>query len=289
MDTSATVQNVSSLSVVSGASTITSQVIRLTYPRPRSLKSKALEFIQAVKLERHLSKNEILELYLNRAPFGGPVRGVEAAARSYFGKRAAELSLAESALLIGMLRGPSLYRPDKNPERTLERRNAILQRLEERNAVSSAAVKMAYLEKLPPGRSSIPQNHRHYADIALRALPSGYWQRGSSPVKTTLDPNLQNRLEARLKEAFLPFPESITSAGAIVDNNTGALAAYVGNIRFNLAARTNWVDCGSSPRSPGSYPETLRVPARHGARQPSAFDSSCRYAAFLLGYGATKL
>lgn len=248
----AVVQNAKSRSVVSGASTITSQVIRLTYPRPRSLHSKLLEFVQAVKLERHLSKDDILELYLNRAPFGGPVRGVEAAARSYFGKRASELSLAESALLIGMLRGPSLYRPDKNPERTLERRNAILQRLEKRSAVPGKAVKIAYLEKLPPGRSAIPQRHRHYADIALRALPSGYWHRGSSPVKTTLDPYLQNRFEARLKEALLPFPESVTSAGAIVDNTTGALVAYIGNTRFNLAARTNWVDCGTSPRSPGS-------------------------------------
>ncbi|CAK7013976.1 MAG: Penicillin-binding protein 1C [Desulfovibrio sp.] len=248
----ATAQNARSFSVVSGASTITSQVIRLTYPRPRSLRSKALEFAQAIKLERHLSKEEILELYLNRAPFGGPVRGVEAAARSYFGKRAAELSLAEAALLIGMLRGPSLYRPDKNPERTLERRNAILHRLEERNAAPPETVKIAYLEKLPPGRGSIPQLHRHYADIALRALPAGYWRRGSAPVKTTLDTYLQNRLATRLTEALLPFPANITSAGAIVDNRTGAIVAYIGNSRFNLAARTNWVDCGNSPRSPGS-------------------------------------
>lgn len=248
----AVAQNVRSGSVVSGASTITSQVIRLTWPRKRSLKSKLMEFAQAIQLEARLSKDEILELYLNRAPFGGPVRGVEAAARSYFGKRAEELSLAESALLIGMLRGPSLYRPDKNPEGTLERRNAILERLRERRAASDRDIAMALLEKLPRGRNAIPQRHRHYADFALRGLPAGYWNQGSSPVKTTLDPFIQTLLERHLAEALRSFPTSMTAAGGVVDNAAGALLAYVGNARFDLASRTQWVDCGNSPRSPGS-------------------------------------
>ncbi|SBV94056.1 Penicillin-binding protein 1C [uncultured delta proteobacterium] len=248
----AAVQNLRSGSVVSGASTITSQVIRLTYPRERSLKNKALEFAQAIKLEWSLPKEKILELYLNRAPFGGPVRGVEAAARSYFGKRAEELSLAESAMLIGMLRGPSLYRPDRNPEMILERRNSILERLQDRDLAPAGDVAMAVLEKLPERRGAIPQRFRHYADFALRGLPAGYWHQGSSPVKTTLDPFLQAMLEQGIDDALTSFPANVTGAGGIMDNATGALLAYVGNARFDLGAQTQWVDCGNAPRSPGS-------------------------------------
>ncbi len=245
-------QNLRHGAVISGASTITSQTVRLTYPRSRTVGSKVLEFVQALKLERALDKERILELYLNRAPFGGPVRGAEAAARSYFGKRAEELSLAEAALLIGMLRGPSVYRPDRYPERTLERRNAILHRLKERSAIPAATLELALLEPLPPGRNAIPGEARHFADFVFRSLPAGYWEQGKAPLRTTLDPYMQRLLELGLSEALAPFPEQITAAGGIVDNESGALVAYVGNRRFDLAARRHWVDCGASPRSPGS-------------------------------------
>lgn len=248
----AIVQNVKSGSVVSGASTITSQTVRLTYPRRRTMGSKTLEFVQALKLERGLSKEQILELYLNRAPFGGPVRGVEAAARSYFGKRAEELSLAEAALLIGMLRGPSVYRPDRYPGKTLERRNVILQRLRDRAVVPASTLELALLEPLPPGRNAIPGEARHFADFVFRSLPAEYWELGKPPLKTTFDPYMQRLLELGLTEALTPFPAQITAAGGIVDNESGALLAYVGNHRFDLAARRNWVDCGAALRSPGS-------------------------------------
>ena len=245
-------QNLQSGSVVSGASTITSQTIRLTYPRERSLKNKALEFAQAIKLEWELPKKKILELYLNRAPFGGPVRGVEAAARSYFGKRAEELSLAESAMLIGMLRGPSLYRPDKNPDLILKRRNAILDRLHEQGIAAKQDFDMARLEELPKRRSAIPQQFRTYADFTLRNLPAGYWHQGTSPVMTTLDPFLQNMLGRQLNDSLVAFPASVTAAGGIMDNASGALLAYVGNARFNPQIQAQWMDCGNAPRSPGS-------------------------------------
>ncbi len=238
--------------VVSGASTITSQVIRLSFPRARTVKNKIVEFAQAIKLDWSLSKNEILEIYLNRAPFGGPVRGVEAAARSYFGKRAQELSLAEAALLIGMLRGPSLYRPDRNPEKTLKRRNTILARLAGSGIVDEATLKLALLEPLPPGRSAIPGEHRHFADLVLRELPPLFWEQSAAPLPTTLNPDAQRQAELRLSEALSPLPERITAAAAIIENGTGALIAYVGNRRFTLASGRNWVDCASAPRSPGS-------------------------------------
>lgn len=248
----AAIQNIRAGAVVSGASTITCQVVRMTFPSPRTFSSKAREFAQALKLETVLSKNAILELYLNRAPFGGPVRGVEAAARSYFNKKANEVSLAEAALLIGMLRGPSIYRPDRNPEKTLERRDVILRRLAESGAIPQKDIDLALLEKLPEGRGNIPQRHRHFADIALLSLPANFWRKARMPVSTTLDPRIQKTLESRLSETLWAFPADITASGGVVDNATGALTAYVGNARFNPVERAHWVDCGASPRSPGS-------------------------------------
>lgn len=245
-------QNVKAGRVVSGASTITSQVMRLTHPKPRSFSGKCIEFVQAVKLERSLSKREILETYLNRAPFGGPVRGVEAAARSYFNKNASELSLAESALLIGMLRGPSLYRPDKNPDNALRRRDMILCGLRERRLAAPEEIEHAFLEKAPPKRGALPQRHRYFADLVLRRLPANYWNAHAKAAATTLDPEVQALLELRLNEALQQFPDNVTAAGGIVDNETGAVLAYVGNVRFSPVERGHWTDCGNSPRSPGS-------------------------------------
>ncbi|MDG3548608.1 transglycosylase domain-containing protein, partial [Methanobacterium formicicum] len=122
-------QNMRTGKIVSGASTISSQVIRLTYPRPRKVSVKIAEFLQAMKLERLTSKENILEIYLNKAPFGSNIRGIEAASRIWYGKPASTLSSGEAALLIGMLRGPSLYRPDRNPEKARGLRNHILSSL----------------------------------------------------------------------------------------------------------------------------------------------------------------
>ncbi|MDR1776300.1 MAG: penicillin-binding protein 1C [Desulfovibrio sp.] len=274
-------QNITNGRVISGASTISSQTIRLLWPGERSLAGKAREFALALKLELALTKREILETYLNRAPFGGTVRGVEAAARSYFGKRAEELSLAEAALLIGMLRGPSLYRPDKNPEKTLRRRNDILNRLRRRNVIPASELELALLEPLPPGRGNIPRQAWHYADLAFRSLPADYWSTARAPVRTAFDPVLQGILELRLDEALLAFPEQVTAAGGVVDNQSGALAAYVGNARFSPGVGRQWVDCGASLRSPGSllkpfvyllaYEQGKLVPASLLADTPLAF------------------
>jgi penicillin-binding protein 1C len=277
-------QNLSAGGLVSGASTISSQVIRVTYPRRRTLEGKVREFVQACMLERELDKERILELYLNRAPFGGPLRGVEAAARSYFGKRAEDVSLSEAALLIGMLRGPSLYRPDRNPEKILERRNTILRRLLQRKVLPESTLQMALLEPLPAGRGAMPGEARHFADFVLRSLPAGYWEAGGQALKTTFNPALQRLLELRLREALSVFPEEVTAAGGIVDNARGALLAYVGNARFNLEARSQWVDCGASPRSPGStlkpflyllaYEQGRLIPASLLADTPLSFSGS---------------
>ncbi len=250
-------QNITSGRVVSGASTITSQLVRISLPKPRTFTAKAVEFMQAVKLDWLLSKEEILALYLNRAPFGGNIRGVEAAARIYFNKQARDLSVGEAALLVGMLRGPSLYRPDRNPEGALARRNAIIELAEKRHGLEPDMARLAKAEDLPTGGSlPIYDPLFLFGEWALGHLADN--TPGSEAVlHTSLRMPMQVALHSILSEALLgkngpPLHPDITAAGVIVDNRTGQVAAYVGNARFNREQGVHWIDCVQAPRSPGS-------------------------------------
>ncbi|MDR1979266.1 MAG: penicillin-binding protein 1C [Synergistaceae bacterium] len=246
-------QNTTARRVVSGASTITSQVIRLSISermpdpadRRRGMAVKAREFIQALKLERVMSKDKILEVYLNRAPFGGNIRGVQAAALIYFGKPASKLSPGESCLLIGMLKGPSLYRPDKRPEAARQRRDFIVRLLEKRGVFTADEAKLALLESLPSRWVQPPLRAFHFAEMILNAEPS-------PRAATTLNLEFQTKLEAILDRAVATLPDTVTAAAGVVDNQTGGLVAWVGNARFGKGNRSSWVDCGLALRSPGS-------------------------------------
>lgn len=237
---------------VSGASTITSQLVRIAIPRPRTLATKALEFAQALKLEQDLDKDGILELYLNRAPMGGPYRGVEAAARGYFGKRAEDLTLAEAAALVAMFQGPTFYRPDRNPAGLLARRDRILRQAGEEGWINDEELRLALREPLPRFQAALPLSHWHFAEHSLARAGKSRWENGGPPLTTSLDPHIQDLLRQNLALALAGLPADITAAGAVADNASGALVAYVGNARFDPATGLNWVDCGNAPRSPGS-------------------------------------
>ncbi|MCL2011015.1 MAG: penicillin-binding protein 1C [Synergistaceae bacterium] len=265
-------QNAVSRRVMSGASTITSQVIRLSISNPehrrRDLLTKAVEFALAVKLERGMIKDEILETYLNRAPFGGNIRGVQAAAMIYFGKPAAKLSPGEACLLIGMLKSPSHYRPDRRPEAARRRRDFIIRLLEKRSVFTSEEAEGALLEDLPSRWLSPPMRAFHFAEAVFNGETASFGGRFSDDfssrsgrIDTTLDLEIQTKLEAIMRGAVAPLPDSVTAAAGVVDNKSGALVAWVGNARFSgtpgspLPAkeyRAAWVDCGRALRSPGS-------------------------------------
>ncbi len=240
-------QNIAAGRVVSGASTISSQLVRLSEPRRRNMATKILEFVGAWKLERQLSKEEILEYYLNRAPFGGTIRGAEAAARLYFGKRAKELSLGEASLLVGLLKGPTAYRPDRNPKAALARRQQIIAKVAEQTAFPADLTALALEEPLPAFRPRMPDAARHFADLAFTTLP-----RRGGQVHSSLDRRIQGLLERVLAEQLADASQDVTAAGIVVDNRTAAIVAYVGNARFDLNAGSQWVDCALAPRSPGS-------------------------------------
>lgn len=245
-------QNLLSGRVVSGASTITSQLVRLSEPRQRTIGVKILEFAGAVKLERHLTKEQILELYLNRAPFGGPIRGVEAAARQYFGKRAKELSLGEAALLIGLLKGPTAYRPDRNPKAALARRQKIIRQAALSTDFPPDLTRLALEEPLPRFRPVMPARAWHFADIAFQTLPVDGERKMGGVVRSTLDSRIQHLLERTLEETLAGLSPEVTAAAVVVDNRTASVVAYVGNARFDPAGSREWVDCAKAPRSPGS-------------------------------------
>lgn len=253
-------QNVRHGRIISGASTITSQVVRISTDRDRTLFNKYVEFIQALKLERNMGKKQLLEIYLNRAPFGGNLRGVEAASRAYFNKTARDLSLGESALLVALLRGPTIYRPDRNPVLARQRRDLILDRLEGKGFITAAESASAKAEPVSgrqgPGLG-MPRRAWHLAELILSESggPKS-WRWGDKGrqygLKTSLDLKYQDQLEMRFNLGLAQFPERVTGAGAIMDNNSGELLAYVGNARWRPGLSRHWVDCARAFRSPGS-------------------------------------
>ncbi|MBQ7151025.1 MAG: penicillin-binding protein 1C [Synergistaceae bacterium] len=241
-------QDITRLRRVSGASTITSQVIRMSISEPRGRKrniaTKIQEFLMASKLEKILSKQEILEAYLNLAPFGGNIRGVQAASLVYFGKSASQISPGEACLLIGMLKGPTLYRPDTRPEAARKRRNNIINLMERKKIFSHDEARRARLEDLPRRKFELPRRAYHFTELVLS-------QNINSSFNTSLNLEAQTKLEAILKQSLNNFPEDVTLAAGVVDNKTASLTAWVGNARFSYANK-NWVDCGLALRSPGS-------------------------------------
>ncbi|MEN3187686.1 MAG: penicillin-binding protein 1C [Atribacterota bacterium] len=228
--------------IVSGASTITTQLIRMTHPGERSIFQKTKEVVMALKLERRLSKEKILETYLNRVPLGKNIRGVEAASLFYFGKNARNLSLGEAAILIGMLPEPERLRPDKYPERAKRKRLIILDILYRRGVITTIEYAMATKESLPPKPAGFPRYAYHATEFLRTLFPS--------PVFSSLSFELQIWLEKAMKEAVATLPKEVTACALIVENKTGQVLAYVGNARFEEEG--DWVDCVQAPRSPGS-------------------------------------
>ncbi|MFP6901722.1 MAG: transglycosylase domain-containing protein, partial [Opitutales bacterium] len=240
----AAASNIAAGRVVSGASTVDMQVCRMLEGGPRTLPRKLLEAGGALRLNALRNKKEILEIYLNLAPYGGNLRGVEAAARSYFSKRSAELSLAEAALLAGLPQSPERLRPDRRLPAALKRREKAFSRMVELGMISEKMAENARREPLKV-RGGIPVRQRapHYSLCALARRPQG----GS----TLLQSDLQEKVE-RLQRAHLRrFPHGIESAVVLIEIETGAVAAMAGSTDFRDPV-DGQVNGALAPRSPGS-------------------------------------
>ncbi len=235
--------------IVSGASTLTQQLARTLRPRPRTLWGKLGEMALALKIERSLSKAQILEEYLARVAFAPGVRGVDAAARTYFDKGARELSLGEAAALAGMPRGPSIYDPRKHPERLLARRAVVLSRLA---GVDPERARLAASEPLALTDARPPAAARHFVYAVTRgalATPGTH-----AELVTTLDVPLQREAEAltRATVARLADRRATAAAAVVLDNATGDVLAYVGSPDADDRRALGGNDGVLAKRQPGS-------------------------------------
>lgn len=237
--------NLRARSIVQGASTITQQLARTLFlTTEQTLSRKVQEAILAVFLEQRFSKDEILQMYLNRYEFGEGAVGIDAAARVYFGVAPSELSLAQSALLAGILQGPNLYSPFRNLEGALQRQAYVLDRMVEDGYITAQEASAA--RAAPLALASVPAHgHRYFADWIrselVRQLGANLVRHGGLVVQTTVDPDIQAAMEGVLGE----------HQGAIValDPATGAVLGMVGGRSYR---ESQWNRATSAVRQPGS-------------------------------------
>ncbi|TWI03718.1 penicillin-binding protein 1C [Luteimonas cucumeris] len=237
--------------IVSGGSTLTMQVARILDPglkqkRSRTPWGKLRQLLRALQLEAHLSKQEILTLYLNRAPYGGTIEGVEAASWAYLGKPASRLSRAEAALLTVLPQAPSRLRPDREPEAARRARDKVLARMAALGIWSRAQVEDAAIEPVVARSLQPPMLAALLAERLRHDQPRG------ERIASSIDPQLQRTLEERVAAYFSQLPERTSAALLVIDNASLEARAYVGSVIYGDKARLGHVDMVQAWRSPGS-------------------------------------
>ena len=275
--------------IVSGGSTLTMQVARLLEDGPTgSWSGKLRQMRLALALERRMTKDEILALYLNHAPFGGNLEGVGSASYAYFGKPPARLTADEAALLVALPQSPEARRPDRNPGAARAARDRVLARMVGAGVVAEEDRSAALREEVPRQRQAFPALAPHLADRALAERPL------SGQHDLTVDAGLQARLEALASEALHDQGPRMQIALLVADHRTGEVLASVGSAGFQADSRQGFVDMTRAPRSPGStlkplvyglafdrglaHPETLiaDVPVDFDGYRPENFDGLFR-------------
>ncbi len=238
-------QNLKNQRIISGGSTISMQVARLIEPHERTFSGKLIEAWRTLQLELHYSKDEILQIYINRAPFGGTQEGVAAASWTYLGKAPTELTHAEAALLAVLPQSPSRLRPDRYPERAQKARNKVLNRLLKEQIWSEEAISEAKEETLWLPPRQVPQNAPL---LALRMKNES----DKRIIRTTIDADLQRRLEDLVSGWRYQLPERTSVAVLVADSQDMGVRAYIGSAGLDDNARSGYVDMITAIRSPGS-------------------------------------
>ena len=287
----ALVSNIKAGKIVSGGSTITMQVARISRGnRQRTYGEKFIEVLSALKLELFRSKKKILQMYAANAPFGGNTVGLEAASWRYTGKSSSDLTWSEAAALAILPNSPALVFPGKNQEILKTRRDELLYRLYERNFIDSLTLVLALDEPLPGIPKNLPAKAPHLTDLF-------YMQNRGSMIRTTIDPLLQEKATAVINAHQKSLAENyiFNSACIIVEVDSGNVLAYVGNNTLEDAGEHGGdVDIIRSLRSTGSIlkpflyagmqysgdilPNTLiaDIPTRFPGFSPKNFDLKYR-------------
>lgn len=280
-------QNLRERRIISGGSTLTMQVIRLSRKgKPRTLYEKLIEMVLSLQLELRFSKEEILRMYASNAPFGGNIVGLEAAAHRYFNRSPFNLSLSETALLAVLPNAPSLIHPGRNREILQKKRDRLLEKMYSKNLIDSFEFRL-YREE------SVPYSPESLTDIAYHLTEKIKLENGPGKYFTGIDPVLQERVKSLLEERkkTLYGTGVFNAACIVVEVETGQVLAYAGNIRNTEHPEYGGdVDIISSPRSTGSIlkpllytemmyrgeilPHTLipDIPTRYGNYSPKNFN-----------------
>ena len=240
----AAVANLRAGHVVSGGSTLTMQVIRLSRQKERTLWQKTIEAVQATRLELRYSKKQILALYAAHAPYGGNVVGLEAAAWRYFGRPAAELSWAEAATLAILPNAPGTLHLSRGREQLLAKRNRLLERLLEHGDIDRDTYEAALEEPLPGAPLPLPALAPHY----VNRCPAG--QRTRTSLRVGLQKAVSEAVDRRSGE--LAAEGVADMAAVVIDNADGAVVAYIGNACMDRERPGVQVDVAASARSTGS-------------------------------------
>ena len=232
--------------VVSGGSTLTMQVARLLEDGPTGRwQGKLRQARLALALERHLSKDQILTLYLNRAPYGGNVEGLRAASRAYFGKDPRRLTPAQAALLVALPQSPETRRPDRFPAAARAARDRVLDRMVQAGVIDAGTRAAALREPVSTRRQELPSLAPHLADRALAEAPEAQVHR------LTVDAPVQRLLERLAARVTREAGDRMSIAIVAADHRTGEILASVGSAGFT-DDRAGYVDMTRAIRSPGS-------------------------------------
>jgi penicillin-binding protein 1C len=280
--TRALLQAINQGNIVSGGSTLTMQVARLRYPERRNITGKLKEIVRALQLEIHFSKEEILTYYINHAPFGGTIEGVQAAALTYLGYGAQDLTHAQAALLAVLPQAPTRYRPDRNAPAAQRARDKVIDRLIRFNIWTEQIGGDAKQEIVSNKR----QEKFQLAPLLARRLAR---ENSERVITTTIHAGWQYNTESIVKEYVQYIESQVSAAVLILDNKTGQIKTYVGSADFADDQRFGHVDMIQAIRSPGStlkpfiYGEAIddglihsesllmNVPLRFGDYQPENF------------------
>jgi penicillin-binding protein 1C len=271
--------------IVSGGSTITMQLARLLEPRrARSVHAKLRQMVRALEIERQLTKDQILDLYLTLAPYGGNLEGIRAASIAYFGKEPKRLSLAEAALLVALPQSPETRRLDRHPGAARAARDRVLDRMVEERQVSEEDAAQAKAVPVPRLRKPMPILAPHSADQATSLV------KDTPVIRLTLEAGLQKVLETLARDRATALGPTISVGILAVDNASGDVLARVGSPDYFDDKRAGQVDMTRAVRSPGStlkpfiyglafedgfvHPESLidDRPIRFGSYAPENFD-----------------
>ena len=232
--------------VVSGASTLTMQTVRLMHPelQKRSFKTKLMQMLEAVRLERHLTKEEILEAYFSLAPYGGNIEGVEAASEAWFQKRPNVLTMSEAALLVALPQSPEVRRPDLFPDNAFKAKTLVLEKTKERLGIDDVRYNEYISERLPYRLKKPASIAPHLADKFLTI--------NQKSIETSISIDWQMELSRIIQVGVSEFKAPTNAAAMVIERKTGNVKAYVGSSAYSEIDRKGAVNYLTAVRSPGS-------------------------------------